>query len=211
MSASERPNRRERAREQHRREILEAARRVVEARGLSGLTIEEVAKEAEFAVGSIYRHFRSKEELMELLVVHLAEPLADELTELVAAGGRFEDLLPAVAETTFGHLREDLPLLQAFHASAGSLPLPSTSVGARMADARERFVVAMEAVIALGQAQGVLPPGEPRPMTLALVGLISGLNRWATYGFPPGDVEPAALVVRTFLDGWRLRSPTGSR
>ena len=80
-----RPSRRERERDRHREEILDAALRVLSSRGMDGLTIEAVAREAEFAVGSIYRHFASKEEMVESLFVHLTQPLFAEIEALATA------------------------------------------------------------------------------------------------------------------------------
>jgi AcrR family transcriptional regulator len=87
-----RPTRRERERDRHREEILDAALRVLSARGIDGLTIEGVAREAEFAVGSIYRHFSSKEEMVESLFVHLTQPLFSEVEALAAASDPFENV-----------------------------------------------------------------------------------------------------------------------
>jgi AcrR family transcriptional regulator len=47
-------SRRERERLARRREILEAARKVFAARGYEGSTLDEVAREAEFAKGTLY-------------------------------------------------------------------------------------------------------------------------------------------------------------
>jgi TetR/AcrR family transcriptional regulator len=67
-------SRRERERLRHRDEILQAARLIVAKKGIDGLTIEEIARKAEFAVGSIYRYFASKEDLLDVLLVELARP-----------------------------------------------------------------------------------------------------------------------------------------
>lgn len=197
--------RRERERERHRTEILEAARKIMDRRGLTGLTIEEVARETEFAVGSIYRHFRSKEELIDLLVVHVFEPLCEEVEAVAASDEPFEAQLVAALTGTMAHLREDLPLLQAFQASGGGMPAPVSEVSQRMQLARERILAAFEAIVARGQAEGVLPPGDPRPMTIGLLGVLSGVHRWCAWGFGPEAVEPAELCRRVFLDGFRVR------
>ena len=69
-------SRRERERYARRREILEAARRVFGARGYGGATLDEVAREAEFAKGTLYSYFDSKAALFTALV----EYEFDELT-----------------------------------------------------------------------------------------------------------------------------------
>ncbi|MEQ1501206.1 MAG: helix-turn-helix domain-containing protein [Myxococcota bacterium] len=196
--------RRERERLRHRAEILDAARKVIEARGLSGLTIEEVARQAEFAVGSIYRHFRSKDEMVELLVVHLAEPMCEQAEAAASSSLPFEAQLDMLLRGIHAHFVEEMPLLHAFHAASGPVPAEGTSAGDRLKQMRTRCVEATERVLQNGQAEGVLPAGDVRPMTIALIGLISGFVRWSAYGFP-ADVDAPAAIHRLFLDGARRR------
>lgn len=66
-------SRKERERLAHRREILEAAERVFARNGYRGATVEQIAQEAEFAVGTLYNFFRSKEELYEEVLASLVE------------------------------------------------------------------------------------------------------------------------------------------
>jgi TetR/AcrR family transcriptional regulator len=66
-------SRKERERLAHRREILEAAERVFARNGHRGSTVEQIAQEAEFAVGTLYNFFKSKEELYEEVLASLVE------------------------------------------------------------------------------------------------------------------------------------------
>jgi len=56
-------SRRDRERERHRQEILEAAERVFVREGYHAATVEAIAREAEFGIGTIYNFFQSKEDL----------------------------------------------------------------------------------------------------------------------------------------------------
>lgn len=51
-----------------RRRIQDVAAQIVARRGFLGSSIEEIARAADLSVGSIYRHFRSKEDLCVSLV-----------------------------------------------------------------------------------------------------------------------------------------------
>jgi len=55
--------RKEREKLRHRKEILEAAEKVFARLGYHETSIQEIARVAEFSVGSIYNFFESKEEL----------------------------------------------------------------------------------------------------------------------------------------------------
>lgn len=67
--------RRDRERDAHRHEILEAAERVFAAKGYEIATVEEIAREAEFATGTLYNFFDSK----EALFLAVADRILDDL------------------------------------------------------------------------------------------------------------------------------------
>ncbi len=66
-------SRKERERLAHRREILGAAERVFARNGYRGATVEQIAQEAEFAVGTLYNFFKGKDELYEEVLASLIE------------------------------------------------------------------------------------------------------------------------------------------
>jgi AcrR family transcriptional regulator len=55
--------RKERQRERHRNEIVVAAERLFLSQGYENTTMKEIAKSAEFAKGTLYNYFESKEDL----------------------------------------------------------------------------------------------------------------------------------------------------
>ncbi len=57
-------SRREREKEAHRQEILDAAIKVFAEKGFSSATLDEIAQEAEFSKGTIYLYFSNKEDLL---------------------------------------------------------------------------------------------------------------------------------------------------
>ena len=65
--------RRERERQAHRQTILKVAEEVFSAYGFEGTTIEMVAKQAEFSVGSIYNFFQGKKDLFRHVFLSVAE------------------------------------------------------------------------------------------------------------------------------------------
>ena len=65
-----RPGKRaEKNRKRHRREILAAALKVFAKKGYHQASMQEIAAEADFAVGTLYRFFPSKKALYEALVL----------------------------------------------------------------------------------------------------------------------------------------------
>jgi AcrR family transcriptional regulator len=76
-------SRKERERLAHRREIVEAAERVFARNGYHGSTVEQIAQEAEFGVGTLYNFFRGKDELYEEVLASLIEQALARLRERV--------------------------------------------------------------------------------------------------------------------------------
>lgn len=62
-------SRKEREYNRHRREILEVALDLFSKKGLYAVTMVDIAKESEFAVGTIYKFFKNKEDIYKVLVI----------------------------------------------------------------------------------------------------------------------------------------------
>jgi AcrR family transcriptional regulator len=63
-------------------EIIEAAGKILTSSGVSGLTIKNLAKEMGFSESAIYRHFKSKEEIIVAMLNYLADDIDKRLTDL---------------------------------------------------------------------------------------------------------------------------------
>ncbi len=69
-----RREREERKRQEYRRIILQAAERIIARKGYSAMTMDDVAREAEFSKATLYHYFRSKSELsLEILATFFEE------------------------------------------------------------------------------------------------------------------------------------------
>jgi AcrR family transcriptional regulator len=78
---TERIGRKEREYLAHREEILSAAEKVFAAKGFFPTTMSDIAREAEFGTGTLYKYFRSKEELYFTLI----DEKVEEINRLVKA------------------------------------------------------------------------------------------------------------------------------
>ncbi|GAA4419850.1 TetR/AcrR family transcriptional regulator [Actinokineospora soli] len=69
------------SRDATRRKLFEATLRLVGARGVVGLTVDEIAAEAGVAKGTVYYNFGSKDGLIDALLRYGVDLLADRLTD----------------------------------------------------------------------------------------------------------------------------------
>jgi len=147
MSGStERPLRRDA--ERNRQRILAAAAVVFAERGL-GATLDDVAREAGVGVGTVYRRFADKEELIDALF----EQRIDEIVANAEASLAEEDPWTALVRFFEGFIDaqcRDRGLMEL---------LVSREHGqVRVAQARERLIPVVEALIERAQAAGALRP-----------------------------------------------------
>jgi AcrR family transcriptional regulator len=81
--------RRERHKQELRRVILDAAREIFAREGYESFSMRRLAEKIEYSPGSIYLHFKNKEELFETLVEESFERLLQALTKI--KNGHAED------------------------------------------------------------------------------------------------------------------------
>jgi len=81
MIQTEKSSRKEREFLAHRGEILLAAQKVFAAKGFFPTTMSDIAREAEFGTGTLYKYFKSKEELYFTLI----DEKVEEINRLVKA------------------------------------------------------------------------------------------------------------------------------
>lgn len=94
---TERIGRKEREYLAHRDEILSAAEKVFAAKGFFPTTMSDIAREAEFGTGTLYKYFRSKEELYFTLIDEKVEEInrlvKTELSQTTSAVERIKKAL----------------------------------------------------------------------------------------------------------------------
>jgi TetR/AcrR family transcriptional regulator len=171
---SERLPRKERERERHRRELLESAERLLERKTYFEIGVQEIAEEAEFSVGYVYKLFPSKEEIFGTLIRikheemsrildhHLSEPVGVEARLRNLVHGLFAWLNENPAYTS-SSVRELLLL---------SSLLPGLAAETALWDARN--APKMTSLFAEGISQGVFGEEDPEIMAKALKVLMQG-------------------------------------
>ena len=76
-------SRRERERLAHRSEILTTALKLFSSKGYHNVSMQEIARQAEFAVGTLYNFFKDKEDLYKALVLEQANKFHTELNRAI--------------------------------------------------------------------------------------------------------------------------------
>lgn len=169
-----------------RRELLEAAARLFSTRGYEGTSIRDIAAIVGMLPGSIYYHFKSKEEL--LVAVHeqgVLQVMQAVQSAVEKAGKDPWDRLTAAAEAHLESLLAEnafSPVVTPQFTRAFEDPLRSTLIAQR--DEYEAYFVTLV-------KQLPLPPGTGR--RLFRLALLGSLN-WTLTWYRPGGKRPATIA-----------------
>ena len=182
-------------------EILQAATRVLSGRGFDALTMDEVAKEAGLAKGTLFLYYNHKEDLILAMFSAMAETLAKTINGVASAGLPPEETL---RKTIFA-LLEHFDKKRDITGYSGGLPLS----GPRKEALRARFSANMEAIAAAltrCSADGLLRLEDPLFAASALFGLCRGSTSYArAAGHKLPLEERARRITGIFLDGTRKK------
>ncbi|MCC7022663.1 MAG: TetR family transcriptional regulator C-terminal domain-containing protein [Thermomicrobiales bacterium] len=166
---------------ERKQEILEAACRVIGRRGVRGLRVEEIAREADVSVALIYYYFDGRANLLQRVLEYVNDR-AGLYTETRPAAGasareRIDDVLlreiqddPAVIEN----------VIVWSEVTASALFEPNLRDA--VCRSNERWAASLAELIRTGQQEGTVPGGiAADDAAVRLTALVDGLSsRWLT-------------------------------
>ena len=98
--------RRRREKEHRRRQILDAARALLFQKGLNAISVNQIARQAEIAVGTIYFYFRSKEAIFAALQEEGLDLLLQDVRRALQEGADPVEQLHSMAQAYLRFSRE---------------------------------------------------------------------------------------------------------
>jgi len=215
--------RRKREREQRRRMILEAARRVFFQHGYRNTTMDMVASEAELGKGTLYEYFTTKEELYVALLEDGLRILDDFMARASseAASEPLEQAIRRVARQ-YWRFAEQYPeyFTLLMHVST-AIELPVEKIRPELLQElqclQERAILRGVSLIQRGIQEGVFPPGVVPERVLAQFWVVlSGAILLARHPYRSRlmqGVTPEELcdeLVELLLRGWRWHRESSS-
>lgn len=163
-----------------KREILDAACRVIARRGARGLRVEELATEAGVSAGLIYYYFDGRADLLRSTLVHV-DDRAGEYTA-PAAGRPAGSVVEALADSLAGEIQDD-PAVRENSAVWGELRASAwfdDTVRETVRRLTDRWVQAVAGEIERGRADGTIARSvDARAAAERLTALVEGVSgRW---------------------------------
>ena len=104
-----------------RQRLLDAAQRLIEGGGFTRLTTREIAREADCAEGTIFKHFKSKDDLCLAVVLENAPKFKDIVAQKRAGRGSVQKNLEDIGFAALRFSEKLIPLAAALFADANLL------------------------------------------------------------------------------------------
>jgi AcrR family transcriptional regulator len=207
MPASPKPTKKEVVTAFRTREILAAARRVMEQRGLEAMTMEEIALAAGVAKGTIYLYFQGKEDLIQALMSQAGEKLNQDLEGLVNTSDAPEKKLHR-AVTLLLNLLERERLLFPMYARVmvqGEHAARRDS-WRQIRELEEKSVALLTHLFAEGIETGQFIRANPRLLTFLLRGLVRAVGYYQMAEGKKDAVKEALPVLLQLFSGLSLQA-----
>ena len=162
-----------------RTEILEGALVAMRDHGLHGAGMRDIARAAGLSTGNLYYYFRNKKEL----VYACQDRALDALLEVLASAQDRPDAEERLAALIDGHLHVVMAGGASLHLDLDDLPKPLFK---KIVHKRDQYERGVRLLLAGGQRQGLVRPGEPKLQAFALLGALNWVARW----YRPGQGDP---------------------
>ncbi|OGP69513.1 MAG: hypothetical protein A2Y80_06135 [Deltaproteobacteria bacterium RBG_13_58_19] len=188
------------------REILAAARSLLEQGGVEGLTMDGIAAAAGVAKGTLYLYFPSKEELIQEMLSQAGENLLAALESLINTPRPPEEKLRQVVTWLLNHLERERVLFPVFMQELRRERSGEPGRGRRLQDLEEKIMAKLTGLFAEGIAQGQFIPADPRLFTFLVMGLVRAVGHYQMAAGREGAVKEALPVLSTLIfSGLRQR------
>jgi AcrR family transcriptional regulator len=174
MTETEKISRKEREYLAHREEILSAAEKVFAAKGFFSTTMSDIARQAEFGTGSLYKYFKSKEDLYFTLIDEKVEeingPVKAELSLNTPAVERIKNAL--VLQFEFFEKNRDFFRIYTSERSRFEWTVKD-ELGKDLHEKMIAYIYLLAEVMRQGVEEGEFRPLNPMDLAHALVGIVN--------------------------------------
>jgi AcrR family transcriptional regulator len=190
---------RDRQRQMREEAILEAAHRLLAEKGYQGMTMDEVASRVGIAKGSLYQHFKSKEELIGVALVSFMDRISDYIDTLLSTQPAIERIKSTCRKALVLRFQDGFPDIL----SVKCLVKESLTDQPTYAVSAKRLVLALSGLFDAAKKQGDVAPDVPTEL-LAYATIGRMRDPEVEPFIAEGRVQPEEIIellVQMFLGG----------
>jgi AcrR family transcriptional regulator len=199
----EKLSRKEREYQARREEILRAAERIFAKNGFHNSTVAEIAKESEFAIGTLYQFFKNKEELYYTMMIEKFDLLYNTLLTEVGKNTKCFEKLNCLVGVVLAFIEQNVDFFKIF---TWELNVLNSNMNHNLKDQliTKHFAYSklISDVIKEGLQERVLKEGNADDLSTALLGMMNIFSfNWIYSQQQDSLREKASIIVNLFLNG----------
>ncbi|MCJ7819320.1 MAG: TetR/AcrR family transcriptional regulator [Syntrophales bacterium] len=188
------------------REILAAARSLLEQRAPEAMTMEEIAAAAGVAKGTLYLYFQSKDDLIQALITQVGENILRDLEAALVAPGAPPEKLIRLVSVLLEYLNRERLLFPIYARELVQGEGESRDgFRRRFQELEEQFVALVTDLFAEGIAAGQFIPANPRLLTFLIRGLIRATGYYQKSEGQADAAKEALPVILTLISSGLIR------
>jgi len=181
------------------KQIIDAARKLIIRRGSEHVRVREIAKTVGISEGAIYRHFRSKKDILSLLADRIEDDLVGDITGASTDGHSALEALDKVLRSHLSAIEQRRGV--SFQVIAEIISLGDKKLNRKMSEIINKYIGRLKDLLFEGVKSGeIRSDSDLEAATTLLFGMIQGLvNIWAlgNYSFDPVEkYQPLWLIFQ---------------
>jgi AcrR family transcriptional regulator len=202
-NSMEKPSRKEREYQLRREEILTAAERVFAQNGFHNSTVAQIAREAEFAIGTLYQFFANKEELYYTMMIEKFDLLYTTLKQGLEHKKSCAEKLNCLVHLVLSFIEANADFFKIFTWELNVLqPAMEDRLKDELLSKHFSYIELISGVVKQGMREGVIKQGNIEDFSSALVGMMNVFSfNWIFDRQRASLKDKAPVIVNLFLRG----------
>ena len=173
-----------------RQQIVDIIRNIISSKGIEYVTISEIAARIGTSKTAIYRHFKSKQDILSLLIDNIEETLMDALDNAIVTDDPVQNLKNVLlAHLTYARERRET----SFIVIMGAMQFGDAIVRKKISQLIEKYLRKIEKILTSAIKLGLIKKDiNPRISAIAFLGLIqSTVTVWSYkyFNFMPQKIH----------------------
>jgi TetR/AcrR family fatty acid metabolism transcriptional regulator len=196
-------SRKEREYQNHRKEILSAAEGVFAEKGFFSSTMSEIAERAEFGTGTLYKYFKSKEDLYFTLIDEKTDAINHLAKVELARGASPVERIRKVLDLQFEFVEKNRDFFRIYISERNRFEWTmKDELGKGIHDKMVAYIRILTQVMKEGMKEGEFKLMDPTDLAHALVGIVNSfIFEWLISPRPYSLVSKTNVALEIFLKG----------
>ena len=188
-----------------KKQIMDAARKLIMRSGSEHVTVRNMAKEVGISEAAIYRHFKSKAEILSFLADTVADGLLHDIEAAGSVGFTSVEIVNEILRTHLSSIEQRRGL--SFLVLAEIISFGDKALNKKVSDSIQIYVERLRLLLADGARAGLVRSDiNLHAAALLLFGMIQGLvSIWALNGYKFDLTEKYSELWKVYKESITLR------